>query len=145
MITKTAVDLFDQWALSGKDKGMEEGHSISVKRMIEIATNKLSKTNNQFSILDIGCGVGVTTKKLLELGYNVDGLVPYQWMAEYASNLLLNLKKDNTGRIYECRFEDFRFNEADKSKFETAWKYNTDIQDNLGDDFKFNDAASATR
>ena len=65
------------------------------------------KNKEASHILDIGCGVGFTTKKLLELGYNVDGLVPYQWMAEYASNLVSDFKKDNTGRIYECRFEDF--------------------------------------
>jgi len=66
---------------------------------------------NTSHMLDIGCGVGFTTKKLLKLGYNVDGLVPYQWMAKYASNLTLDFKKDNTGRIYECRFEDFQFND----------------------------------
>ena len=71
-------------------------------------------------MLDIGCGVGVTTKKLLELGYNVDGLVPYQWMAKYASNLVSNLRKDNTGRIYECTFEDFKFNDKAK-KYELAF------------------------
>ena len=71
-------------------------------------------------ILDIGCGVGFTTKKLLKLGYNVDGLVPYQWMAEYASNLVSDFKTDNTGRIYECRFEDFRFNEK-STKYELAF------------------------
>ena len=74
MITKAAVDLFDQWALSGKDKGMEEGHSISVKRMIEIAINKLSKTNNQFSILDIGCGNGWMLRNILSQFPNSDGL-----------------------------------------------------------------------
>ena len=71
-------------------------------------------------MLDIGCGVGVTTKKLLELGYNVDGLVPYQWMAKYASNLVSNLRKDNTGRIYECTFEDFQCNDKEK-KYELAF------------------------
>ena len=71
-------------------------------------------------MLDIGCGVGVTTKKLLELGYNVDGLVPYQWMAKYASDLVSNLRKDNTGRIYECTFEDFKFNDKAK-KYELAF------------------------
>ena len=29
-------------------------------------------------LLDVGCGVGVTTKKLLDLSYNIDGLVPYK-------------------------------------------------------------------
>lgn len=27
-------------------------------------------------MLDIGCGIGITTKKLLAAGYRVDGLVP---------------------------------------------------------------------
>jgi SAM-dependent methyltransferase len=62
-------------------------------------------------MLDIGCGVGFTTQKLLKSGYKVDGLVPYQWMAEYASNLVSDYKQDNTGRIYECTFEDFKTSE----------------------------------
>ncbi len=58
-------------------------------------------------ILDIGCGVGITTKKLLDEGYNVDGLVPYKWMADYASKLTSPFKDDYKGKIYDCKFEDF--------------------------------------
>ena len=71
-------------------------------------------------MFDIGCGVGFTTKKLLQLGYNVDGLVPYQWMADYASNLVSNLKTDTTGRIYECTFENFKFNDK-STKYQLAF------------------------
>ena len=37
--TKTAVNLFDDWALSGKDQSMEKGHAHSVNKMIEIISN----------------------------------------------------------------------------------------------------------
>jgi len=58
-------------------------------------------------LLDIGCGVGVTTSKLLQMGYKVDGLVPYAWMAQYSRDLTKQYKKDNCGEIYECMFEKF--------------------------------------
>ena len=50
-------------------------------------------------LLDIGCGVGVTTKKLLDLDYKVDGLVPYKWMAEYASKMNASYIESN-----KCKF-----------------------------------------
>ena len=36
MDNKTAIDEFNIWAQTGKDKGMEDGHASSVDRMIEI-------------------------------------------------------------------------------------------------------------
>ena len=39
------------------------------------------------NLLDVGCGIGITTKKLLDDGFYIDGLVPYKWMADYAKNL----------------------------------------------------------
>ena len=39
-INKTAINLFDDWALSNRDKGMESGHSKSADRMIKIITKK---------------------------------------------------------------------------------------------------------
>ena len=39
MKNNTAIDVFDRWALSNKDKGMEEGHNLSVERMIQISKN----------------------------------------------------------------------------------------------------------
>ena len=57
-------------------------------------------------ILDVGCGVGLTTKKLLEKGYRVDWLVPYEWMARYAKNITEEFKTNNMGKIFECKFEN---------------------------------------
>tara|TARA_B100000686_G_scaffold351772_1_gene451475 strand:- start:845 stop:1693 length:849 start_codon:yes stop_codon:yes gene_type:complete len=66
------------------------------------------------TLLDIGCGVGVTTKKLLDLDYNVDGLVPYKWMAEYASKMNESYIQSKKCKIYDCKFEDFPIKDLNK-------------------------------
>jgi len=65
MEKKAAVDVFSQWALIGKDEGMEKGHAASVKAMLEMA---LPKLNSNFSAIDLGCGNGWVTRMLSELG-----------------------------------------------------------------------------
>ena len=65
MEKKAAVDVFSQWALIGKDEGMERGHAASVKAMLELAVPKL---NEGFSAIDLGCGNGWVTRMLSELG-----------------------------------------------------------------------------
>ena len=65
MEKKAAVDVFSQWALIGKDEGMERGHASSVKAMLELAVPKLK---DGFSAIDLGCGNGWVTRMLTELG-----------------------------------------------------------------------------
>lgn len=65
MDIQSATDVFSQWALIGKDEGMERGHSPSVKAMLELA---LSQVDNDFSAIDLGCGNGWVTRMLTELG-----------------------------------------------------------------------------
>ena len=65
MDKKAAVDVFSQWALIGKDEGMERGHAASVQAMLELAIPKL---NDGFSAIDLGCGNGWVTRMLSELG-----------------------------------------------------------------------------
>ena len=65
MEKKAAVDVFSQWALIGKDEGMERGHSASVQAMLELAVPQL---NDGFSAIDLGCGNGWVTRMLSELG-----------------------------------------------------------------------------
>ena len=67
MKTKFATDLFDDWAINGKDRGMEEGHSPSVDRMIKIIQEKISKNKSRLSVLDIGCGNGWMLRKVLSI------------------------------------------------------------------------------
>lgn len=65
MEKKAAVDVFSQWALIGKDEGMERGHAASVQAMLKLA---LPKLNPEFSAIDLGCGNGWVTRLLTELG-----------------------------------------------------------------------------
>jgi trans-aconitate methyltransferase len=65
MEKKAAVEVFSQWALIGKDEGMERGHAASVQAMLELAIPKL---NDGFSAIDLGCGNGWVTRMLTELG-----------------------------------------------------------------------------
>tara|TARA_B100001113_G_scaffold344501_1_gene333008 strand:- start:349 stop:966 length:618 start_codon:yes stop_codon:yes gene_type:complete len=62
---KSATEVFSQWALIGKDEGMERGHAPSVKAMLELALPKVQKN---FSVIDLGCGNGWVTRMLTELG-----------------------------------------------------------------------------
>ena len=73
--------------------------------------NKLNLNKDSSKLLDVGCGVGITTKKLLDIGYKADGLVPYEWMAEYARNLIKKNQSSCKGSIYECTFERFPIKE----------------------------------
>ena len=65
MEKKAAVDIFSQWALIGKDEGMERGHAASVQAMLELA---IPKMDTGFSAIDLGCGNGWVTRMLSELG-----------------------------------------------------------------------------
>ena len=65
MEKKAATEVFSQWALIGKDEGMERGHAASVNAMLELA---LPKVKLEFSAIDLGCGNGWVTRLLTELG-----------------------------------------------------------------------------
>ena len=72
MKNNTAIDVFDRWALCNKDKGMEEGHNLSVERMIQISKNIKSSKSENIKVLDLGCGNGWMSKKLLKTFDNID-------------------------------------------------------------------------
>tara|TARA_B100000700_G_scaffold59816_2_gene65326 strand:- start:9680 stop:10297 length:618 start_codon:yes stop_codon:yes gene_type:complete len=65
MQKKAATDVFSQWALIGKDEGMERGHAASVKAMLELA---LPKIKESFTAIDLGCGNGWVVRLLSEMG-----------------------------------------------------------------------------
>ena len=76
MAKKAATEVFSQWALIGKDEGMERGHAASVKAMLELA---LPKVKSDFSAIDLGCGNGWVVRLLSEMGAphveGVDGAI----------------------------------------------------------------------
>ena len=65
MEKKAATDVFSQWALIGKDEGMERGHAASVKAMLELA---LPKIKENFTAIDLGCGNGWVVRLLSDMG-----------------------------------------------------------------------------
>ena len=57
---KTPIEVFSNWVESGKDLGMETGHSKSVDNMLDYAT----KNQKNFSFIDAGCGNGWVVRKI---------------------------------------------------------------------------------
>ena len=55
---RKATDVFGEWAETGKDLGMQEGHALSVNEMITFALKERSEIDKSFSFLDVGCGNG---------------------------------------------------------------------------------------
>jgi len=53
------------------------------------------------SILDVGCGAGNTARKLLDRGYEVDGVSPNAWLTAEARKVL-----GSGARVFESKFED---------------------------------------
>ena len=46
---KKATEVFGEWAVKGKDKGMEKSHALPVGEMLDFT---LSKKKNKFTFLD---------------------------------------------------------------------------------------------
>jgi len=59
---KSAIQVFDDWSLNGKDEGMEKVHSSSVEEMLTFISNKIK---HPFSFIDAGCGNGWTIRRVL--------------------------------------------------------------------------------
>ena len=57
---KTPIDVFSDWAVTGKDKGMEKNHAGSVEDMLGFASKNLKR----FSFIDAGCGNGWVVRKV---------------------------------------------------------------------------------
>ena len=58
---RRATDLFSEWADSGRDVGMEQGHAASVEVMLE---RLLTDRTDPFTAIDIGCGNGWVVRRL---------------------------------------------------------------------------------
>ena len=85
---KHPTKVFDEWAMSGKDKGMEKSHAASVFEILDYALNKINTKTNQFTFLDIGCGNGWVAEHLSKkddctLSIGIDG----------AENMIINANK----------------------------------------------------
>ena len=61
---KHPTEVFDEWAIIGKDKGMEASHSASVSEILDFAISKIGKNSTEFKFLDFGCGNGWVADRL---------------------------------------------------------------------------------
>ena len=63
---KKPIEVFSEWALNGKDKGMEKNHANPVEEMLNFITKERNEIGNEFSFLDLGCGNGWVVRKMLK-------------------------------------------------------------------------------
>ena len=95
------INIFDNWALKDKDKGMEKGHASSVSVMLDIISNRTNIVNNNFNFLDLGCGNGWVVKNfsnnnLCNLAVGVDG----------SKNMIKKAKNnDSKGKYYQSNIQ----------------------------------------
>ncbi|MDG1545636.1 MAG: class I SAM-dependent methyltransferase [Candidatus Poseidoniia archaeon] len=96
--------VFDEWAISGKDKGMEISHADSVSEILDYALSRLKTIDNKFTFLDIGCGNGWVVDKLSRkenctLAMGIDG----------ADNMIINAnKRESKGTFLLKDINDFK-------------------------------------
>ena len=67
MERRPATDVFHDWALRGKDEGMERGHAQSVAEMIDFISVKSEQRGTNFSAVDVGCGNGWVVRILADI------------------------------------------------------------------------------
>lgn len=60
---KSPIEVFGNWATTGKDEGMEQNHCEAVENMLTFATKGLAA----FSFIDAGCGNGWVVRKVQQL------------------------------------------------------------------------------
>tara|TARA_Y100001970_G_scaffold272923_1_gene370280 strand:+ start:364 stop:984 length:621 start_codon:yes stop_codon:yes gene_type:complete len=100
------INTFNNWALVGKDEGMEKGHAPAVNQMLKIINAKTTILNQKFNFLDIGCGNGWVVRKFsnhknCNIALGLDGAPA---MIDKAKKL------DNKGTYINTNIEDWEFN-----------------------------------
>lgn len=91
---RKATDVFGEWAVQGKDLGMEKGHAAAVQEMLDFALVERERMNKKFSFLDLGCGNGWVVRKvskdsLCSHAHGIDGA------KQMIENAKLNGQQDN--------------------------------------------------
>ena len=104
---KHPTEVFDEWAILGKDKGMENSHAASVSEILDYALSRLKTESDSFTFLDFGCGNGwvadqISKKNYCSFSMGVDG----------AENMILNAKNRQSEAVF-C-LEDLNSFETDK-------------------------------
>ena len=103
MEIRKATDVFHDWALAGKDLGMEKGHSYAVNEMLNFIFKEAEKSNRHFSAIDVGCGNGWVVRLL-----NDHNLCNYAEGIDGAKAMIEKAKQiDEDGNYSVCNLPDF--------------------------------------
>lgn len=68
---KSAIEVFGEWALNGRDERMAQGHGEAVAHMLDFAVERL---NHGFTAIDAGCGNGWVVRLLREISGCADAI-----------------------------------------------------------------------
>ena len=90
---ESPIQVFSNWVITGKDEGMEKGHSPAVKNMLDYSTKELA----DYSFIDAGCGNGWVIRNIgsdtrCNKAIGVDG----------SSNMIKKAKKLDGKNEYHC-------------------------------------------
>lgn len=104
MAKRAATDVFHDWALNGKDEGMERGHAFAVNQMLSFIFEKTEQMQRNFSAVDVGCGNGWVVRLLnehqrCEYAEGIDGAAA---MIEKAKNI------DQNGNYFLCKLPEYQ-------------------------------------
>jgi 2-polyprenyl-3-methyl-5-hydroxy-6-metoxy-1,4-benzoquinol methylase len=103
---KHPIEVFDEWAVIGKDKGMETSHSASVSEILDFAIGQIEKNNAEFNFLDFGCGNGWVADQLSKnnncsFSMGIDG----------AKTMIMNAEKRKSEAVFLLKdLNNFKLN-----------------------------------
>lgn len=103
MSRRPATEVFHDWALIGKDEGMERGHAFAVNEMLEFLFKQAEDMPDKFSAIDVGCGNGWVVRLLKShsaCGY-AEGIDGASAMIEKAKTI------DPAGYYSKCLLPEF--------------------------------------
>ena len=113
---REATAIFSEWALKGKDEGMERGHAASVQEMLQLA--KIPR-NNPYTAIDVGCGNGWVCRKIADdpMCQKVEGVDGSATMIEKAKDI------DPSGLYYHGNLPEW----GPESRVDSfiAWNFST--------------------
>jgi len=73
------------------------------QRVIEVVTEHCPTGGR---VLDVGCGTGHLVEKLLDRGYEVDGVIPAPWLERRVRERIERLQPAYEPEVFPCKFEE---------------------------------------
>ena len=110
---KHPTEIFDEWAIMGKDKGMEKSHSASVSEILDFAISQTEKNITEFKFLDFGCGNGWVADKLSK-----NNSCSFSMGIDGAKTMIMNAEKRKSEAVFLLK---------DLNSFELNYKFDLSL------------------